>query len=134
MNIRPATLADIPKLKEELGREPDKWEQIEFEKGIVFVAEEDGEIIGFINGRLIWQIEPLFIFSKYRKKKFRAIARKATYLLIKRLDGWIANRSENRTGIYSYFCFIKNRLMQGLAMNFGMFRIYTGGKFFGRDV
>lgn len=132
VTIRPATREDLPYLQHRLKLKP-RNEQVRLEQAIVFVAEYDGCVVGFTAARLMWQIEPLMLFDEFRQHAPKHARRRATLGLIRAIDGWIGDRERNQTGIYSYFCFVINRVMQGLAASFGMLRIYTGGKFFGRD-
>ncbi len=181
--VRPARQEDIPRLAAELGKT--NWEQVDLNRAIVFVAEEergpvpqsgtgrgsvrpprrapdkkegrrddkDGsaplygesaaadesiragkEIAGFIAARLIWQVEPLFLFPAFRRQRPRNARRRATLLLARALEAFLADRARNPTGICSYFCFIKDRIFQKLAEHYGLVRIYRGGRFYGRDL
>lgn len=118
-------------LQADLSRDK-RWEQVDLTKGIVFVTEKDGEPVQFIQARLMWQIEPLKWLHGKRKLCTAHEQKKATYLSIKTLDSWLSDQKNNPL-IRSYFCFIKNKVMQKLATAFGMMNVYEGGKFFGRD-
>ncbi len=133
VSIRTATDADLPLLQDHLAKEKPTWEQGDLRLSIVYVAEFGGEIVGFCGARLVWQVEPLVLFRNFEKHAPHFAQQKATYRLIQAVDGWIADRRRNTTGIYSYFCRIVGRRMQMLALSFGMIRTYTNGKFFGRD-
>jgi hypothetical protein len=130
--IRPATLEDLPYLDHRL-RNAKNATQVDLRKAIVFVAEYDGCIVGFTAARLLWNIEPLMLFEEFRRRAPHHARRRATYELAKSIDGWIADRSRNTTGIHGYFCFIADRVVRKLAEHFGMFHIFTGPKFFGRE-
>jgi len=133
VTIRPATPEDIPYLQKRLSETP-RTTQVELERAIVFVCEYGGEIVGFTAARMMWQIEPVMLFPEFIRTAPHFARQKATYRLISAIDRWLADPTKNTTGIYMYFCFITNRVMQKLAVSFGMMRTYTGGKFFGRDL
>src|SRR5690349_5743677 len=106
--IRPANYEDIPYLQAKLKTETPTWEQVDLTKAIVFAAEYGGEIVGFTSARLVWQIEPVMLFKRFRRRAPRHARAKATLLLTRAIDGWIGDRSRNTTGIYFYFCHIMN--------------------------
>lgn len=110
-----------------------RWEQVDLTKGIVFVVEKDGEPVQFIQGRLMWQIEPLKWLRGKRKLCSPHEQKKATYLAISAMEKWLADRKNNPL-IRSYFCTIRDRVMQKLARSFGMVPLYEGNKFFGKDL
>lgn len=131
--IRPATVEDLPYLQHRLALKP-KNEQVDLRKMIVFIAEYDGKIVGFTGARLMWQWEPMMLFDEFRRWAPRAARRRATVMLAHAMESWIADRTKNHSQIYSYFCFIRDGMMQRMAVSFNMLRIYTGGKFFGKDL
>jgi len=109
------------------------YEQHNLSRAVVYVAEYDGEIVGFCAARLIFQVEPLLLDSKFKKLGPRFARQKATLGLIRAVDSWIADRKQNLSGIHSYFCSIPGRTMRQLALAFGMLPVYQKSKFFGRD-
>jgi hypothetical protein len=131
--IRPATPEDIPYLEKRI-REQSYFEHVDVRKMIVFIAEYGGEIVGFSAARLMWQIEPIMLMPEFRKLAPHFARQKATLGLIRAIEGWLADRGRNTTGIYSYFCSIKGRTMRALAEAYGMLRVYTGCAFYGRDL
>lgn len=131
--MRPARREDVPFLKKDLARDK-RWEQVDLEKGIIFVVEHEGEIIEYAQARLVWQIEPLKFVHGKRKGLTWFAQKRATYKLAKALIGWLGDRSKNTTGIYSFFAFIKGKRFQKLAASFGLMNVYEGGKFFGADL
>jgi hypothetical protein len=133
VSIRPATDADLPLLAGWLASQT-YFEIVCLPQMIVYVAEFEGKIVGFGAARLIFQIEPIFLEPTFKRHAPHFARARATLGLIRALEGWIADRRQNTTGIYSYFCFIKGRVMQKLAEAYGMWRIYRGGRFYGRDV
>lgn len=133
VTVRPATTEDLHELQYRLHQQRAYFEQQDLSKAIVFVAEEDGVIVGFGAARLMWQVEPLLLTPEFKKAGTPHAQRKATYLLIRELDRWIGDRRRNASGLYSYFCSIRGRTMQKLAVSFGMLPLYRRCKFFGRD-
>lgn len=133
VTTRPATREDIPYLQKRLSETP-RNEQVNLEQCIVGVVEYGGRPVGFTAARLIWQIEPVMLFPEFIETAPHFARQRATFMLIRWIERWLADRSKNTTPIGSYFCFITNRVMQKLAVSFGMLRIYTGGKFFGKDL
>lgn len=133
VTIRPALVADLPRLQEMLREQRHLYEQQDLSKAIVYVAEFGGEIVGFCGARLIFQVEPLLLDTKFKKLAPHFARQKATLGLIRAVDSWIADRKQNKSGIYSYFCSIPGRTMRQLALAFGMLPVYQKSKFFGRD-
>jgi len=134
VTVRPARLEDLLILRSMLHEQRRYFEQQLLTHSIVFVAEYQGEIVGFSAARVIWQIEPILLDPLFSKTAPLFARQKATYLLIRELDAWLADRSKNVSGIYSYFCTIRGRIMQKLAMSFGMLRVYRRSQFFGKDL
>lgn len=132
VTVRPAREDEIPQLQGLLYRHRDYFEFQNLRQAIVFVAEYEGEIVGMITGRMIWQVPTLLIDRQ--AKLTRHARRRATYTLIRELDRWIGDRSRNVSGIYSYFCVIKGATMKQLAKSFGMLRLYERFATFGKDL
>jgi hypothetical protein len=133
VTIRPATDADLPLLASWLAAQT-YFEIVDLPQMIVYVAEFGGQIVGFGAARLMWQVEPIFLEPMFKRHAPHFARARATLGLIRAVERWIADRRQNTTGIYSYFCFIKGRVMQQLAEAYGMWRIYRGGRFYRRDV
>lgn len=134
VTVRAAKVEDVPRLQEMLQEQSLSYEQQDLLKTIAFVVEYDGQLVGFSACRLTWQVEPVLLDETFRKHAPHFAQQKATYLLIREADRYIADREKNRTGIYSYFCSIKNKTMQKLAKSFGMWPVYLNCKMFGREV
>lgn len=133
VTVRDARVADLDELHRRLFEQRDKYEQQDLSKCIVMVAEYDGKIVGFSAARLTWQVEPLLLVPEFTGSAPPFAQQKATYMLIREIDGWIADRKRNTTGLHSYFCSIVGRRMRKLAVSFGMLPVYIKSKFFGRD-
>lgn len=130
VTVRPARFEEIPMLQEMLKRQP-YFEYQDLTKAIVFVSEYEGEVVGMITGRVIWQLPTLLL---EKEKLPRHSQRRATLMLIRAMDAWLADRSKNLSGIYSYFCVIKGSTMKHLANAFGMLRLYKGFATYGKDL
>jgi hypothetical protein len=134
LEVRAAKPEELAMLQKDLSRDR-RWEQVDLSKSVVGVVTKDGEIVQFVSGRLMWQVEPL----KWIRGKKKALSphqqRKATYLSIRWLRDWLADR-KNNPYIRSYFCSISdaNPVMQKLAKSFGMIPVYRGTSFFGEDL
>lgn len=130
VTVRTARVEEIPILQEMLARQP-YFEYQDLTQAIVHVAEYEGKITGMITGRIVWQVPTLLL---EKDKLPRHAQRRATLLLIRSMDAWLADRSLNRSGIYTYFCVIKGSTMKHLANAFGMLRLYKGFATYGKDL
>lgn len=133
VSVRPARPEELPELQFRLREQGNRYEMQDLSKTICYVAEYDGKIVGFTACRPMWQVEPLLLVPEFTKDAPGFAQAKATALLIKAVDGWIADRTRNQSGIHWYFCAIVGRTMRKLAVSFGMVPVYTKAKFFGRD-
>src|ERR1017187_7810269 len=99
MTIRPATVHDIPILEARLKDSGE--ERVSLTAGLCWVAENDnGELLGMLPIRLVWQAEPLIVFPMVDQPMTR---RRVGRELGRAAFEWIADRATNRTGIYSVF-------------------------------
>lgn len=130
---RPAQVGEVEYLQARLAEDP-TFERVDLTKSIVYVAEYDGLVVGFGAARLVFQVEPLFLFPEFKKHAPRFAVKRATLRLIQELDEWIFDPERNKSGIRQYFCFILDKTMQKLALAFRMLPAYTGGAFFGRRI
>lgn len=131
--VRPAKLEECPYLLERLSENP-LFERFDLTQAVVYVAEYQGEIVGFGAARMLWQIEPLYLFPEFKKHAPRFARARATLQLIRELDAFIMDPKRNLTKVHQYFCFIVDRVMQKLALSYQMLPAYKGGKFFGRKL
>lgn len=126
---RPATKEDLPFLQQKIN-ESDQ-EKVNLAQAFVFVVEEDGEPIGLIAARLAWfQIEPAFIWGG----KTKSSKRRAMFQLYAAIKGWIADRTQNQSGIYSFWFVTKSDAVAAWAEKMKCTEIYQGCRMFGRDV
>lgn len=136
MIVRPAEVGELSFLQAKLAqREQDGFEQLDLRKSVVLVAEDDELRAGLVSARLMWQVEPLILFPEFERTSLPIARKKATYLLARHIEDYIADRARNRTGLHSFFAFIEDRnpRMQGLARHIGWMPVYRKGKFFGKD-
>lgn len=81
----------------------------------VWVAVEDGKIIGLLGAELIWQFEPLLMFPEVKSK---AVRRRACYRLYRAAESWMQG-PENITGIYRAFAITRKFAVRGWAKKEG---------------
>jgi hypothetical protein len=130
--VRSVQFDEVPFLQAKLAqREKDGYEQFPLTSAIVLVAEDgDGLRAGMVCMRIrsspvnlvpMWQIEPLILFPEFVRTSLRQSQRKATYLLAKAAEGYIADRTRNTTGVHAFFVSIetKNKPMHRLARHIG---------------
>ena len=89
---------------------------------MVWVAEKDGVIKAMLGMRLIFQAEPLYVFPEVTDKSER---RRCAILLPRIMEKWLADPTQNQTGIRSYFFVTLSRAWAKLAIHFGCQRIYS---------
>lgn len=123
MRVRPAAKADLGALYAEL-RAGDH-EAVDLGRAVVFVAEDERGLAGFIAARLTLQVEPLLLFRRLEEKGAR---RRATLLLARAMDAYLP-----RFGLRGYYAFIRDRAFQGLARAFGMRDVYETERCFLRE-
>lgn len=132
MNVREAKIEELSFLQGKLAqRAKDGYEQFPLRQAIVLVAEDfDGLRAGIVCLRLrtspisaapMWLVEPLLLFPEFVRTSPLHSQRKATYLLAKAAEAYIADRSRNTTGVHSFFVHIetKNKPMHRLARHIG---------------
>jgi hypothetical protein len=130
--VRDAQFNEIPFLQAKLARkEKEGYEQFPLSTAIVLVAEDgDGLRAGMVCLRIrqspvnlapMWQVEPLILFSEFIRTSPLHSQRKATYLLARAAESYIADRSRNTTGVHSFFVHVmkKNKAMHRLARHIG---------------
>ena len=132
IEVRAAKPEELEILQADLKKDP-RWEQVDLSKGIVGVVTKDGEIVQYVQARMMWQIEPIKWMRGKKKLCSPFEQKKATLLSIRWIEGWLRD-TRNNPYIRSYFCFIRDKTMQKLAKSFGMMRLYERGLFFGKDL
>lgn len=130
ITVRPARIDELPYLQARLNESP--HEKVDLSRTILHVAEEDGKVIGLLPARLAWwQLEPMLIFPEVKNKTTR---QRACFQLAQEVQGWIADRARNTSGIYSYWFVTKNHFFAKLARKWGCLRIYKRCQFYAKDV
>ena len=124
VTIRKATLSDLPKLQAWI----DSYggETFDLSQELVFIAEHDGEVCGFMPLRIVFQMEPLLVD---RANFNKLTCSRAAVMLCKAAETWIAGR-ENRTGIRWYFAISRSKAVWAWADRLGWSRIYKGVRHF----
>ena len=117
ITVRPACDSDLPYLQGRLASAP--IDQVDLKKSIVFIAEDEGFVVGFVAAHLTWRVEPLYLFPEFKDKAPKAMQRRATLLLGREIDRYILDRAWNRTRIHEYFAFVRQEFA-ALARNFGL--------------
>lgn len=130
--VRAARAEELATLQADLAKDK-RWEQVDLSKSVICVTTRDGEIMMYGSARLIWQVEPIKWMRGKRKLCLPIEQKKSTYLAIRWLRDWLADVSNNPY-IRGYFCSISDRIMQKLAISFGMKPVYQKTKFFGEDL
>jgi hypothetical protein len=98
-------------------------ERIELHGTPVWVAEQDGKLVGFIAARLVWQIEPMTVFPEVRNKMTR---RRVTRQLYRAVASWLGDRDLNGTGVHLAFAVTRSFAVMQWAKAMGWFRQYRG--------
>jgi hypothetical protein len=119
VEVRQALAEELPRLKDLMAASP--GERIDLNKARVWVAIEDGEIIGVLPARMCWQLEPLLLFKGNKITRSRA-----GLLLYRAAETWLGDRAQNRSGIHWFFAVTRSKAVKGWANRLGWFRQYRG--------
>ncbi len=111
---RAARPEDIPYLTERLKQSG--GEVIDLWKTPAWVVEEDGVILGLLAIRLVWQMEPMYVFPEVKRKASR---RRACMLLYNAAEDWLRNRDLNRSGIFWAFAITRRVAVRTWAKAMG---------------
>lgn len=121
MEIRQARADELPHIKARL--DAGNSEDIGINTARVFVAVEDGQILGVLAARMTWQLQPLMIFPEVKNKATR---RRAGIGVYRAFEKWLADPMENRTGIRWFFAVTRSRPCMKWLTSLGMLRQYRG--------
>jgi len=113
IEARLATLSEIPELLQRVKDSGGVF--VDMYRTPVWVAVEDGKIIGLLGAELVWQLEPLLIFPEVKSK---AVRRRACYRLYRACEAWMQG-PENITGIYRAFAVTRMFAVRGWAKKEG---------------
>jgi hypothetical protein len=125
MEIRQARAEEIPYLKSRLAET--EGEQIDLDTARVWVAVENNRICGTLSLRLVWQAEPLLIFPEVTNKMTR---RRAGLGMYRAMEKWLADPTQNRTGIRWFFAVTRSKAVQKWSKALGWYRQYRGAATF----
>jgi hypothetical protein len=81
------------------------------------VEDDEGNIIGLLPIRLIWNPEPLLIFPEVENKMTR---RRAALSLFRSAEDFIADPVRNQTGIHNYIAYTVHDDVKAWAPRLGM--------------
>lgn len=97
-------------------------EVIDLTAGPCWVALCDGQIVGMLAARPVFQLEPLLVFSGNKIRDSRAALG-----LYRAAEAWIGNRA-NGSGVHWFFCITRSQAVMGWAKRLGWFRQYRGAQ------
>ncbi len=126
IKLRPAAPEDLETLNR-LQRHAGN-ELIDLRRAVVFVAEIEGKIEGFVAGRLMFQVEPLWVSPALNNPTTR---RRVTLGLARAIEGWL--KRQPYPWARNYFAYIRDAVFQRLAEAYGLRPIYGHGKFYLRE-
>lgn len=100
-------------------------------EAIVYVAEEDNEIILMGAARLVWQFEPIMRVKK-RDGRYasKASLRRATFLVFRELEGFV---ERSRSPVKTVIAFVQKRATWFWAEKMKFTHIYRHGRFYRKD-
>ena len=119
MIIRQATLNDLQALQWWL--EESGGETFDLRESACFVAEEDGQILGMLPLRPMWQAEPLLVRGAAKMQNSRA-----ALLLYREAENFI-RATPGPKWIYAV---TRSKHVKGWAARLGWFRQYKGAALF----
>lgn len=125
VEFRQARAEELPELKRRL--EQSGGEVIDLEAARVWIALEDGQMVGMLSARMCWQLEPLIVFPEVKLKATRRRAGLGMYLEATR---WLGNRLENKSGIHWFFAITRSSAVKQWADRLGWLRQYRGAATF----
>lgn len=112
IEARLATVDEIPELLERIKESGGVF--VDLYRTPVWVAVEDGVILGLLAAELIWQFEPMLVWGKSK-----ATRRRACYRLYRAAEDWMCDGNRNITGIYKAFAITRMVAVRGWAKKMG---------------
>jgi hypothetical protein len=131
VKVRLAQQGELELLDRE--RAQQSYEAVKLERSVVRVAEDgSGEPCGFIAAQKVWRVEPLVLFSSFRRGSPRVAWMRAAYALGYAMDKLLLSDVGSYSGQNCYFFFVKERRMQRLVEALGMVQVFRGGRTYAR--
>jgi hypothetical protein len=96
---------------------PGVW--INLQAAEVFVAEDKGEVIGFLCAQKVYHVDHLVLLSGNKLKRSRA-----ALLLYRGVEKFISNPLTNREGIRQMLCFTRKQPVKDWADRLGWTRCF----------
>ena len=87
-----------------------------------WVAERDGQLLGVLPARLVWQLEPLVVFPEVTNTLTRSRAALGMYIVA---ENWIRQQP-----VHWFFAVTRSRAVQNWAGRLGWWRMYRGAQTF----
>jgi hypothetical protein len=128
IEARLATLSEIPELLDRIKQSGGVF--VDLYRTPVWIAVEDGVILGLLAAELTWQFEPLLIFPEIRNKAAR---RRACYRMYRAAEAWMCDPTRNITGVYKAFAVTRMFKVRCWAEKMGWLRQYRGAATFVKE-
>lgn len=131
LRTRLATSDDFPLLDAALEENED---HVRLTQTKTWILEVDGEPTHFISIRPVFLVEPLKELPAAAKLS-KNTRRRATLAISNEMAAWVADRHENRSGIYTIYAHVRDKVFQTLCRSWGMTTsIFPGHIWFRRDL
>lgn len=121
VEVRQARADEIPYLRKRLAES--SHEEIALDRARAWIAVKDGAIVGVLCARMVWQMEPLYLFPECENKITRS---RAMFRLYQIAESWIGDRTRNLTGIHWFFGITRSKEVLKWADRIGYRRVYEG--------
>lgn len=102
---------------------PGVW--IDLQSAEVFVAEDKGEVIGFLCGTPLYLVDHLVLFGGSKVKRSRAALQ-----LYRSMESFIRHPLTNRHGIRQIISFTRKKAVKGWSDRLGWTRCFKGAATF----
>jgi hypothetical protein len=124
ITVRKADTFDIPILQQELAKTD--WEQVDLKRSLVWIAEYNEVPFAFIALRLVWQIEPMFVFKRDGIPSHAL--KKGVYMMYREAEKFLSDREQNTTGIHWSFMHTLKESVGHWARKMGWVPVYRQAK------
>lgn len=119
---------ELCRLKLSQGR-PIPEDASDWQRRQVWVIEHNGVISGCLCARVVWQLEPLYLFPEFVRDAPPVTLRRAVFKLARHFEAQLRRWRQSW-----YFGYIERKPMQRVAREYGMVPVYRKGKMFGKDI